>query len=54
MTKRSRPRRGLAALELVMTTAVAVPLAVLLFFLAVKMTAYVFRGLDGMVTMPWL
>ena len=50
----SVPRPGLAALEVVMATAITLPLAALMFFLGVEMCRYVFQGFDGMLTMPWL
>lgn len=37
-----------------MLTAVAVPLGILLFLLGVQLCRYVFRGLSGMLTMPFL
>jgi len=49
-----RPRQGAAALEVVLTTAVVLPLAALMFFLGVEICQYVHRGFDGMLTMPWL
>ena len=50
-----QPRRaGFAALEVVMVTAVTLPLAVLLFLLGVEMCQYVFSAIDAMMTMPWL
>ncbi|GAB5402140.1 MAG: hypothetical protein Aurels2KO_03710 [Aureliella sp.] len=47
-------RRGAASLELVLVTAVALPLAVALLLLGAKMAAYVYAGLSGLTTMPWL
>lgn len=47
-------RCGAASLEVVLTTAVVLPLAALMFFLGVKICQYVFRGVDGMMTLPWL
>lgn len=49
-----KKRAGLASLELVLITAVALPLAALLFLLAVKMASYVFRGTSGLLSVPWL
>ena len=50
----TKRRRGLASLELVMITAVALPLAVLLLVLASRMATYVFRAIAGLVSVPWL
>lgn len=47
-------RRGAANLELVLVTAFAVPLGIMLLLLAVRMTVYVFGASSGMITMPWL
>ncbi len=47
-------RRGAANLELVLVTAVALPLAVALLLLGAKMAAYVYSGISGLTTMPWL
>lgn len=47
-------RIGLANLELVLVTAVALPLGFLLFLLGVQICRYVFRGLGGMLTLPLL
>jgi len=47
-------RHGAAAIEVVLATAVVLPLVVLLFFLGVEICQFVFRGIDGMLTMPWL
>ena len=47
-------RSGLAALELVLITAITLPLAALMFLLGVQISQYVFRGMDGMLAMPWL
>jgi hypothetical protein len=49
-----RNRSAVASLEVVLATAVALPLAVLMFLLGVQICRYVFRGFDGMLTMPWL
>ena len=37
-----------------LATAVALPLAVMMFLMGVQICRYVFRGFDGMLTMPWL
>ncbi len=47
-------RKGAASLELVLATAVVLPLALAMFLLAVQICRYVFRGLGGMLTMPML
>jgi hypothetical protein len=47
-------RAGTSALEVVMATAVGVPLAAMLFFLGVKMCRYVHGALSGLVTWPFL
>ncbi|MEM9586234.1 MAG: hypothetical protein AAGA03_03045 [Planctomycetota bacterium] len=54
MINRHQLRRGAASIEVVMATAVAVPLAVMLFLLGVRMCRYVFAAIDGMLTMPLL
>lgn len=47
-------RLGLANLELVLVTAVVLPLGFLLFLLGVQICRYVFRGLGGMLSLPLL
>ena len=47
-------RRGLASLELVMITAVALPLAIVLLILAAKISSYVFKATAGLLSVPWL
>ncbi len=47
-------RRGASSLELVMATAVVLPLGLMAFLLGVEICQYVFRGIDGMLTLPWL
>ena len=51
---RANNRRGTASMELVMATAVALPLAASMLFLGFKICAYVFNGLSGLLTMPFL
>lgn len=51
---KQRSRRGLASIELVMATAVALPLCGIMFLLGIEICRYVFRGLDGMLSLPWL
>ena len=52
--QRRRRRAGLSSLEVVMATAVAVPLAALIFFLGVQMCRYVYGVISGLVTWPFL
>ena len=47
-------RRGAAAIEVVLATAVTLPLAVVIFFLGAQICGYVFRALSGLLTMPFL
>lgn len=47
-------RRGAASLELVMATAVMLPLTVLLLLLGIKICSYVFSALGGLTLMPFL
>ena len=47
-------RRGIASMELVMATAVAIPIAGGVLFLGFKMCSYVFSGLSGLLTMPFV
>lgn len=49
-----RVRCGAASLELVLVTAVALPLAILLLLLGVRMALYVFSATSGLMTVPWL
>ncbi len=37
-----------------MATAVVLPLALMSFLLSIEICKYVFRGIDGMLTLPWL
>jgi hypothetical protein len=41
-------------MELVMATAVAIPIAGGVLFLGFKMCSYVFSGLSGLLTMPFV
>ena len=41
-------------MELVMATAVAVPLAGLMFFLGIRICRYVFSALGGLLMQPFL
>lgn len=47
-------RQGSAAMELVMATAIAIPIAGGVLFLAFKICAYVFSGLSGLLSMPFV
>jgi hypothetical protein len=47
-------RHGLATLEMVLATAVVLPLGFMLFLLGVQICRYVFRGLGGMLSLPIL
>ena len=49
-----RNRRAAASLELVMATAVAIPIAGGLLFLGFKICRYVFAALSGLVSMPFV
>ena len=46
--------KGTAALEVVMTTAVGVPLAGLMFFLGIQICRYVYAALSGLLLQPFL
>lgn len=54
MGHRKPNRNGLASLEVVMTTAIGVPLAGLLFFLGIQMCRYVYPALGGLLLQPFL
>lgn len=47
-------RRGMTQLEVVMTTAVAVPLAVALYFMAVQVYTYLYKITSAFVSWPYL
>ena len=49
-----RRRSGFSNLEVVMTTAIMLPLAGLLFFLGIQMSRYVFTALSGLLLQPFL
>jgi hypothetical protein len=51
---RARRRRGLASLEVVMTTAVMLPIAAAILFLGIKMAAIVYQVIGGLVAWPFL
>lgn len=48
------PRRAIAQLELVMITAVILPLAIGMWLIAVAICQYVFRGMSGILSLPVL
>ncbi len=52
--RRRTARSGLASLELVMATAVMLPIAVLLLILGITICRYVFAALSGLLLMPFL
>lgn len=54
MKPNRKQRRGLASLEVVMTTAIGVPLAGLMFFLGIQMCRYVYSALAGLLLQPFL
>ncbi len=56
MVKPRTPRRrvGAASLELILVTAVMLPLAILMLILGVTICRYVFSALGGLLLMPFL
>lgn len=55
MNTRANPiRAGSASLEIVLITAFALPLSIMLLLLGAKMAAYAYSGISGLMTMPWL
>jgi hypothetical protein len=50
----STVRRGLASLEVVMTTAVMLPIAAAIFFLGMKLAQTVYQAIGAMVSWPFL
>lgn len=56
LTRRMRGagRRGLATLEVVMTTAVMLPIAAAILFLCIKIAAIVYQAIGAMVAWPFL
>jgi hypothetical protein len=52
--RKTMRRHGAASLELVMATAVAIPIAGGLLFLGFKICSYVFAALSGLVSMPFV
>jgi hypothetical protein len=53
-TGRGYTRRGLASLEVVMTTAVMLPIAAAILFLGIKLAAIAYQVLGGLVGWPFL
>jgi hypothetical protein len=51
---RGRSRRGLASLEIVMTTAVMLPIAAAILFLGIKIAAIVYQVIGALVAWPFL
>ena len=51
---RGRRRGGLASLEVVMTTAVMLPIAAAILFLGIKMAAIVYQVIGALVAWPFL
>ncbi len=49
-----RPRAGAANLELVLATAIAIPIAGGLLFLGFQICRYVFSALSGSLSMPFV
>lgn len=47
-------RRGTASIELVMATAVAIPIAGGILFLGFRICSYVFSALSGALAMPFV
>lgn len=47
-------RRGLATLEVIMTTAVMLPIAAAILFLGIEMAAIVYQVIGGLVAWPFL
>lgn len=47
-------RRGMTQLEVVMTTAVAVPLAVALYLMATQVYTYLYKITSALVSWPYL
>lgn len=48
------PRRGTVSLEVVMTTAIMLPLAGILFFLGLDMLKALYQAIGTMVSWPFL
>gem|GEM_PF-4154053 len=54
MRHRRKQRAGFSSLEVVMTTAAALPLAGLLFFLGIQICRYIHAALSGLLLQPFL
>ncbi len=54
LRRRSADRGGMASLEVVMTTAVMLPVAGILFFLGTKILATMYQALGTLVAWPFL
>ena len=54
MSSSNEQRNGTASMELVMATAIAIPIAGGILFLGFKMCSYVFSGLSGLLSMPFV
>ena len=54
LCRRSKLRQGMSALEVVMTTAVMLPLAGFIFFLGAKMCSYMYGIISALVGWPYL
>jgi hypothetical protein len=52
--RRGNSRSGLASLEVVMTTAVMLPIAAAILFLGIKLAAIAYQVLGGLVAWPFL
>jgi hypothetical protein len=48
------PRAGMASLEVVMATAVMLPVAGILLFLGIKMSATIYQAIGALVAWPFL
>ena len=53
LARARRSRYGLSAIEVVMSTAVLVPLAGLLFFLGIDMSKYIYGLISTLVGWPY-
>lgn len=49
-----RSRSATASIELVMASAVAIPIAGAILFLGFKICSYVFSALSGLISMPFI
>ena len=52
--RRSVCRRGLATLEVIMTTAVMLPIAAAILWLGIKMASIVYQVIGALVAWPFL